>query len=274
MEGTIITHVPYCGKPPLPADIWLRWNLDPVLLSGLAAVAIAYAINVRKLPHVSLRARASFYAGWIVVTAGLISPICPLSVALFSARVGQHMILLLFGAPLMALGHPGEVFGQTLRVISRPRPSPLIATAVFASILWLWHAPLPYAWTFESTFVYWAMHFTLFGSALWLWCELLNRQPEGLIRRSCASAIASIQMGFLGALITFAPRAVYVPHFFTTIPWGMSSLQDQQLGGVIMWVPGCVIFLAIASYEFWRAIEETPFETLEFLRDGEIALPR
>jgi putative membrane protein len=184
------------------------------------------------------------------------------------------MILLLFGAPLMALGHPGAVFGPTLSITSRPRSSALIATAVFAGLLWLWHAPLPYAWTFQSTSVYWAMHFTLFGSALWLWSELFNRQPAGLIRRSCASAIASIQMGFLGALITFAPRAVYAPHLLTTIPWGMSALQDQQLGGVVMWVPGCVIFLAIASYEFWRAIEETPFEPFTLSRGGEIVLPR
>jgi putative membrane protein len=66
-----------------------------------------------------------------------------------------------------------------------------------------------------------------------------------LVRLSAGFA-SSVQMGFLGALITLASRAVYTPHALTTAAWGLTPLQDQQLGGLIMWVPGCLVFLAFA----------------------------
>ncbi len=64
-----------------------------------------------------------------------------------------------------------------------------------------------------------------------------------LIDILAAIAITSLQMGVLGAIITFAPRPMYAVHALTTTAWGLSPLEDQQLGGVIMWVPAGVIFV-------------------------------
>ena len=61
-----------------------------------------------------------------------------------------------------------------------------------------------------------------------------------------AGLVFHVQMGLLGALITLAPRALYAPHALTTVAWGLSPLQDQQLGGAIMWIPGCIVFLVVA----------------------------
>jgi putative membrane protein len=69
-----------------------------------------------------------------------------------------------------------------------------------------------------------------------------------------ASLMTAVQMGLLGALITLAPRAVYAPHFFTTAAWGLTPLQDQQLGGAIMWVPGCVVFFVVSMVVLWRSL--------------------
>ena len=251
-----LPHIPYCGLPPSPIDLWWRWNIDPVLILVLIGVGIAYAAGTAQLRRqaraISGTRQALFYCGWALTAAALISPLCPLSVSLFSARVGQHMLITLVGAPLIAAGRPVTALSGLLSVSSQPRQlksfsrSSLMSAAVFAALLWFWHMPYPYTLTFASTAIYWAMHVTLFGSALWLWTCLLASDTVNLVKAIGASIVSSVQMGFLGAVITFAPHPLYTPHLLTTAAWGITSLQDQQLGGAIMWVPGCGIFFALS----------------------------
>lgn len=129
-----------------------------------------------------------------------------------------------------------------LRHLATPIPSAVL----FAAFLWFWHMPAPYTATFDSWLVYWAMHLTLYGSALILWAALSIQDTSKLPQIIAAGILSSIQMTFLGALIALTPRILYVPHLFTTAAWGLSPMQDQQIGGLIMWVPGCAIFLAVA----------------------------
>jgi len=128
-------------------------------------------------------------------------------------------------------------------------------------LLWFWHAPAPYAATFASPVAYWAMHVSLFGAALWLWSGLLDRTPARLVLTLGASLVSTVQMGLLGALITLAPRPVYGPHALTTAAWGLTPLQNQQLGGGIMWVPGCVVFLATSILVLWLTLREAEWGT-------------
>ena len=109
--------------------------------------------------------------------------------------------------------------------------------------------------TFRSSTIYWSMHITMAGAAVWLWITLVAGAPEMSIRVILAGLFSTVQMGFLGALITFLPRAMYTPHFLTTAAWGLTPLQDQQLGGVVMWVPGCIIFLAAATMVMWNVLK-------------------
>jgi putative membrane protein len=258
------TIIPYCGPPPSPGSLWLSWNLDPVLIGGLVAVLGLYVLGDLRLQRagrgLGARQRAAFHSGWLITALALVSPLCALSVSLFAARVGQHMILTLLAAPLVAAGRPVQVIAAALDdPMSRGRwgqPAPLLATAVFTLLLWFWHAPGPYAMTFSSTLAYWSMHFTVFGSALCLWHGLLADGAGSMIRTVAAGVISSAQMGFLGALITLAPGAVYEPHALTTEIWGLTPLQDQQFGGIIMWVPGCAIFLGFAMLALWPAMAE------------------
>jgi putative membrane protein len=188
----------------------------------------------------------SFCAGWLVALIALISPLCALSVALFSARIGQHMALTLVAAPLMARG---------LAFVG-PR-SPMAAATAFLALLWFWHAPLPYAATFASSVIYWAMHLSLIGSAVWLWAQLLEGPPSPA--RLAAAVVSMVQMGLLGALLTLAPRALYGPHQLTTAAWGLTPLQDQQFGGALMWSPGGLVFLAVALAIGQRWLAPAPF---------------
>jgi putative membrane protein len=248
--ATTVAAVAYCGTPPDPAALWTSWNLDPVLIGFLLLAAGGYALSMVRRPDQPSRGRRlSFYAGWAVVSAALVSPLCSLSVSLFAARVGQHMVLALIAAPLLAFGLP------------RARPLPigsLGAAMAVAILLWVWHGPAPYSATFRSDAVYWAMHISTFGAAVWLWSTLLDDRPTQTIPTMLAGLFSTVQMGLLGALITLAPRPLYWPHALTTIAWGLSPLQDQQLGGGIMWIPGCTAFLVVAMLRLGRLLADEP----------------
>ncbi|QDZ06871.1 cytochrome c oxidase assembly protein [Sphingomonas panacisoli] len=232
----------YCGAPPLPDTLIARFNLDPVLIAALVAVA---ALHLRANPSMARRV----LIGWGVAAAALISPLCALSVSLFAARIAQHMILLLAAAPLVASALP------CWRTIATPR-SLWSANAAFLALLWFWHMPNPYTATFASPAVYWAMHLSLSASGVWLWVALLRQHtPQAL----AAGTLASVQMGLLGAVISLASWPMYAPHYLTTEVWGLTPIQDQQLGGTLMWVPGCLLFLGIAVRslaKMWRSMDE------------------
>ena len=247
---------PYCGAPPAPADLLHRWNLDPVLLAALAIVAAGYMVLARRSSIEGWR-RTAFGAGWGLTSLALICPICPLSVALFSARVSQHMVLVSVAAPLVALGWPVR---ETSPSASRWRP--ILAAGAFAAMLWVWHSPAPYTATFQSTFIYWLMHLTTFGSALILWRTILGAWGRSLEGVSAAVVITVLQMGVLGAVITFAARPLYAPHLYTTLSWGLSPLEDQQLGGVIMWVPAGVLLAAALAAGFFETLSRAEARAL------------
>lgn len=227
----MVSQLPYCGAPPLPGALLTRFNLDPLLM---AALLLALLLLLRVAPGIKARRYATF--GWSISLAAFVSPLCALSVALFAARIAQHMLLILAAAPLIALALPrgGKPHGRT-RLWS--------ACSGFFIALWFWHMPRPYDATFASSAYYWAMHVTLFGSAIWLWREILQAERAHAIDVLSAGAFTSMHMGLLGAVLTMAGRPLYFWHLTTTQAWGLSPLEDQQLGGVLMWVPGIALFL-------------------------------
>jgi putative membrane protein len=232
--------LPYCGAPPLPATLWERFNLDPTLISILVALAVTHALILRRQGRDMLPA----VAGWAVAGAALISPLCALSVSLFSARVGQHMVLILIAAPLIALRLP-------------TRPPPLWpSVAAFFVALWFWHMPNPYALTFSSTALYWTMHLSVLAGAVSVWTNLLAPSRQDILPPLAAGTATSIQMGLLGAVLSMAGRPLFTPHYFTTTAWGLTPLQDQQLGGAIMWVPGIFLFLWVALRSGQAALQD------------------
>jgi putative membrane protein len=99
------------------------------------------------------------------------------------------------------------------------------------------------------------MHVTAFASAVWLWSTLLVNPRVDPLLSVLAGLVSSVQMGLLGALVTLAPRTLYAPHVLTSAVWGLTPSQDQQLGGSIMWVPGCVVFLVAAMVGLRRMLD-------------------
>ena len=134
-----MTELPYCGSAPLPGELLARFNFDPFLIASLAAAAALQLWNARRLGGGRYLAAAW---GGRLLRRHCLSPLCALSVALFSARIAQHMILVLIAAPLIAAG-----------MSSRPVRSawPLwVSTVVFFVSLWFWHMLLLYDATFHS----------------------------------------------------------------------------------------------------------------------------
>jgi putative membrane protein len=231
------TTIAYCGPAAVPADLLTRWNFDPLLMATSAVLAILIAGG----------RVANARAGWaslLLMATIFISPLCALSSALFSARVLHHVLLIAAVAPLLALAFP-----------VRRIPSPPLAALVglHTIILWIWHMPAPYEWGLASVPAYWLMQASLLISAWFLWRAIFasTKQPGPAL----VALVATIgQMGLLAALIVFAPRPLYAVHFAGTAAWGMSPLADQQLAGVLMWVPASLPYLGVGLWLTWSSL--------------------
>jgi putative membrane protein len=226
-------YVPFCGTPPLPSELISRWTFDPVLLAGLA-IALALVIRLT-----SGSARRQALGGWALVAILFVSPLCAASMALFSARVGQHLLLTLVAAPLLA-------------TMLRRAPPPAFSAAVFAALFWLWHVPGPYALTLQSDLVYWAMHLSLLGAAVTLWASFRQSVETMPFATILSAAATSAQMTLLSVLLISSTRLWHPWHALTTGPFGMTALGDQVLAGALMWVAGGLIFSALVALLAYR----------------------
>ncbi|WP_062227697.1 cytochrome c oxidase assembly protein [Aureimonas frigidaquae] len=241
MNSTI--SVPFCGTAPVPGELWTRWALDPVLLAGLGLVPAIFAyLQKRSGGQGSTRL---FLIGWAVLLIAFVSPLCAASAALFSARVAHHVLLVAVAAPLFALANPYR--GQMR--LSHPG----FWLLLHAVLLWFWHAPMPYAAALGHDGIYWLMQASLIGSAFLFWAAALEPR-EGGFQAAVLMLAAMMQMGLLGALITFAPRPLYAAHFLAPEAFGLSALSDQQLAGLIMWAPGALPYLVAALIIVSRAL--------------------
>lgn len=229
--------IAYCGPAALPETLWTRWNIDPVLIAGL----IALALLVGRSREGDRRAGWAAIALMVVV---FVSPLCALASALFSARVFHHVLLVAAAAPLLAWAFPLRRLGTL----------PLgLLVAVHAVVMWFWHAPGPYSWGLATVAAYWLMQTTLLGSAWLLWRGILAKAAQ---RGPALFALAATigQMGLLGALLVFAPRPLYAEHLASTAAWGLSPLADQQLAGLLMWVPAMLPYVAVGLTMAWSGL--------------------
>jgi putative membrane protein len=226
----------YCGPPPLPPDLWARWNLDPMLLLVLAGLAFV------------LRKSGTGLLGVAVLAFAFVSPLCALSAALFSARVLHHVLVVAVAAPLFAMAWPRHRTG--------PKALPFLGSVV---VLWAWHFPAAYDVALGHVAIYWVMQVTLLGSAMLFWQSVLNARQNGF---ALLLVVAGwMQMAMLGALLTFAPEPLYATHITAPLAWGFTQLQDQQLGGLIMWIPAGIPYLVIGAWiagRDWRGLERRP----------------
>ena len=257
------------GKPHKFADLIYTWGLDPLVIAGLALSGWLYLRGVRRLWRAAERGRGirrweawCYAGGWFALCVALVSPLHPMGEVLFSAHMTQHEVLMLVAAPLVVLGRPVVAFLWALpmnwarRVGAWGRVSwfqrawravtnPLAAWAIHAVALWAWHVPAFFEATLRSDLVHTFQHLCFLGSALLFWWALVHG-PQGLMGYGAAVLYlftTSVHSGVLGALITFTGTLLYPAYARTTESWGLTAIEDQQLGGLIMWVPAALVYI-------------------------------
>jgi putative membrane protein len=261
--------------------VWLLWGLP-----GLLIVAGYRRLWERAGKGAGLgRGRAaSFIAGFIVLGLAIFSPLDALGEELFWVHMVQHEVLLLIAAPLLVLSRPLGALVWGLPVTWRPRAAelaqrlgltatfrwltrPFTAWWVHAVVLWGWHAPVLFDAAVTVRWVHDLQHVSFLVSALAFWWALL--EARGGTQRQATAVLylftTLLHTSALGALLTFSQRAWYAPYASTTQYWGLDPLQDQQLGGLIMWVPGGTVFLvaALASCAAWLRASPRPLPGLK-----------
>jgi putative membrane protein len=206
---------------------------------------------------------AAFGAGLLALFSALVSPLHALGSALFSAHMAQHVVLMLMAAPLLALGAPLQpslwalpvrwrrLVGRGARALGlrrawRTLARPLAAWILHAAAVWVWHAPRLYEAALRNEALHAAQHASFLGTAILFWWVLVR--PGRRRRASAGIGLAYVfttmlHGGALGALLTFSSEPWYPAYAATTAAWGLEPLQDQQLGGLLMWVPAGLVYL-------------------------------
>jgi putative membrane protein len=260
----------HAGRPPEPHDLWTAWSADPAVVAALALSAWLYARGVRRLWRRAGTGRGtgqwqawSFAAGWIVLAVALLSPLHRLGSALFSAHMAQHELLVSVAAPLLVLGHPvvpslwavpsgwrrtvgGWARARPVRAIWRWLTLPLVAFALHSLALWLWHLPAAYQATLRSDAAHAAQHASFLGTALLFWWVVLHARGRRVAHGPAVFYLFAtvLHTGVLGAVLALAPTVLYPDYVPWTRAWGLTPLEDQQLGGLIMWMPGGLSYVA------------------------------
>lgn len=253
------------------------WSLSPVI-PALLLVAALYAAGLWRLWHgghagrgIAVPEATLFYAGIGVLAMAMVWPVDAYGAWLLSAHMGQHMLLLALAPPLLLAGRPMAAMAAALpprwsRVLHRalrpvvPGFGRTLALATFANVavMWAWHAPAALALVMRSEPAHWLMHGSFLLAGLWLWALLWQRIRDDAARAlsgAIAIVVVMMQMGFLGALLVFSQRVLYPVYADRAAELGMTAFDDQQLAGLIMWVPSSLPYLAGALWLLARGFD-------------------
>lgn len=208
-----------------------------------------------------------FLGGELTLVLALLSPLDDLADQLFSAHMLQHMLLLMVASPLLVWGRPAVAFlwafgpagrkrlGKAWQALGLTRGinglmSPLLVWVLFCGVFIVWHFPGPYQWALHDENVHTLEHVSFLLTALMFWTIVI--EPSGRRRLDYGATLlyiltAAVLSSLPGAIITLAGLPLYPDYASATQRWGLSLLQDQQLAGLIMWIPGGLVYLVAAG---------------------------
>lgn len=262
------------SRPPVqPDQLWQSWSLAPQVILPLAVFMGLYgwglAASLRRpgaAAETSLVGPLCVMAGWLLLVIALVSPLCRMAATTATAHMLQHIILVAIAPALIALGSPLAVLRQGITAYWRPGPEegreprwaravwqwltmPATACLLYALAIWLSHVPGIYQAALTDATIHLLTLGLLLGISLLFWRTLIDgavrprHNEEGFASPVLMALFTLMHTGLLGALLTFSPRPWY-PLFATRLnEWGLTPLEDQQLAGLIMWVPMGLIYL-------------------------------
>lgn len=249
------------GDGAVPSDLWTHWNADPLVLVTLALPTALYVRGALTY-RVSGARFWAFCAGIGVLLLTMVSPLEALSASLFSGHMVQHILFMLVAAPLLVFSRPGAALLRGIPVRWRraagsaaQHPSvkrawaalihPVTISVVHIVAIWVWHLPGLYELALSSPWVHLIQHITFLGTAALFWQGLFTTQHYGL--GVLAAFLTMMATGLLGALMAFSAAAWYSAHIVFAEAWGLTLLEDQQLAGLLMWVPSGFVYVAAAA---------------------------
>lgn len=258
------------GDPGLQAGVQ-GWNLNPQLLALLGFAILLYGLGLLRLWRQAGWGRGAkrwqvmcYVTGLLFVAVALISPLDGMASELSSAHMLQHVILIVVAAPLLVLALPLPVFLWALPSSVRRRlpvlkqawintlwpllTMPFVAWALHAIALWVWHAPVLYQAALRDPLVHDLEHASFFVTALLFWWAVFRSGGERAAPGIPIALLFTTVMhsGVLGALMTFAVVPWYPAYGQASLHWGITPLEDQQLAGLLMWVPAGFVYLIAA----------------------------
>lgn len=249
----------------------IGWTLDASVTVPLLLAAAVYAVGLWRLRTRSARGRpaqarhAGLYAlGWLILAGALVSPLHEAGERSFTMHMIEHELLMLPAALLLVAAQPGpmllwglprplrRLFGSASRWSVWGRLSePITATAIQALAVWLWHMPGPFDLALRHEGWHILQHSCFVLGALLFWWAMLHRANEALAA-ICLFATSMIG-GALGALMALATSPWYAAYAAMGMtPFGIAPEQDQQLAGLIMWIPGGLFHLGAALWFLGR----------------------
>jgi cytochrome c oxidase assembly factor CtaG len=267
---------------PSVSTILSAWRFEPQILLGLVLLAALYGGGLHDLARRGRRHTisrwhiASFVSGLLALLLALESPLDTFDTRLFAIHMAQHLLLLMVAPPLLLLGKPVPVLLRGLprslvrrvarahartpwlRRLTRRLTSPLVTWPLYVGDLLVWHMPTPYAATLQQASVHVLEHLCFLGTGLLFWWVIVEPLPgpprlHHGVRLLYAWATV-LPTTALGALFTFAGTPWYP--FYAAEPrlWGISVLDDQRLGGLLMWLPGDMMYVVAAALLFFAML--------------------
>ena len=283
-----IAHELEIAGPQNTSELLRAWTFEPGVVIPIVASAVLYSLGICRLRRASPKSvRKSdilyFALGWAALVLALVSPVHAWGSVLFSAHMTQHELLMLAAAPLLVLGRPVvpflwalprswalalarwsklQAWEKTWRTISNP----VVAWIIHAVVLWAWHAPALFEATLENESIHALQHASFLFSALLFWWAVIHGRQRALgfgfaVLYMFTTALHS---GLLGALLTFANSVWYPGYAERTTAWGLTPLEDQQIGGLIMWIPAGLVYIAAALALFAGWLRESEARARSF----------
>jgi putative membrane protein len=246
----------------------IGWTLDPWVVTPLLLAGGAYAIGVTALWRRAGAGRGvrawhvvAYASGWFALAGALVSPLHAMGEQLFTAHMVEHEIVMAVAAPLLVLARPAVVFlwawpntirrsigraarRDPLRLVWALATAPVVATLLHGLAIWIWHVPVLFDAAVTHLVLHRLQHLSFLLTALLFWWALLRNCGAGAATGHLF--VTMTHTSLLGALLTFAPRVLYGVQTVHAADWGLTAIQDQQLAGLVMWVPAGTIYAGAA----------------------------
>ena len=241
------------------------WTFDPWVVTPLLLSLLLYVAGTLRLWRragfgrgIGLPQVAAYLAGWLSMAGALLSPLHWFGERVFTLHMIEHEIVMAVAAPLLVLARPAGALAwalprpwrrwlrqaRSVRAIWAVATVPAVATIAHGVAIWVWHIPPLFDAAVENVLLHRLQHLSFIVTALMFWWALLRRCHAG--SAVFHLFVTMMHTGILGALMALAPRVLYATQTARSGIWGLTPLEDQQLAGVVMWIPAGTVYAGAA----------------------------